>query len=211
MPLAKRAVLLFDFIKTYLQENHYGPTFEEMREAIGLKSKSNVKTYLDQLKREKLIDYAERIPRAVWRIQSVIETMRIPIAGSISAGAPIPFINRLDPDTFSEIDFLSLTREQLPKKEYPTWYALRVDGDSMIDANLQDGDWVIVVPPEDIREGDTLAFWLIDEQAMTLKKYYRDGEEILLQPANPKFKTKRKKENQIEVRGKLVHVHRCYE
>ncbi|TAH51709.1 MAG: repressor LexA [Chloroflexota bacterium] len=203
MALGKKTHKLAAFIQEFILDNHYGPNFEEMSEGCGLRSKSNIKRYLEKLKRAGLVDYVDGIPRAIWLTADTIRTARIPICGSISAGAPIPPIDIEGAHT----EFFPLALDGLPKCIDPrTLFALRVDGDSMIDASIHHGDLIIVTQQFDKREGDTLVFWLKDEQATSLKRYFQDGDFVLMQPANPKYETRRKHRNQVEAFGKVVLV-----
>lgn len=206
MKPSKRHQKLFQFIETFWQDNHYGPTYDEMCLAVGIKSKSNIKPLLEKLKQARLIDYVDGVPRAIWLISETIRTFRIPYFGRVSAGSPIP-----QPDDLEFSDYRVLTQDQLPKGSDPkSLYILQVDGDSMMDANIQDRDLVIIDRNAVPREGDTLVFRVHDEQATTLKRYYRDGDYVLLQPANPKYETKRKHRELVESFGKVLQVIRTY-
>ena len=208
MPLNKTALRLYQAIESFVAENHFGPTFEEMAERSAIKSKSNIKPYLERLRDAGLIGFEERIPRAVWLIRDLTRIVMVPKGGSISAGQPITPLDTPDP----ELGFLPVPLSQLPDaNQAQDLFAFRVDGDSMQDASIQDGDWVILNRQFTPREGDTLAFWLHDEQAMTLKRFIDDNDFVLLQPANPKYATKRKPRDQVEALGKVVHVIRSYD
>lgn len=203
MNLGKKTKALYHFIEQFILENHYAPTYDEMLEGSGLKSKSNIKPYLEKLQHLGLVDYVDGKPRALWLGDGRSRIVRIVKGGSISAGAPIPTI---ESDNFDR-DWLDVSQSQLPKSVKPgELFALQVDGDSMIDASINDGDWVVFAPPRDVRERDTVAAWIKDEGGLTLKEYLREGEDVLLVPANPKYSTKRKHESQVEFQGKVVLV-----
>lgn len=208
MANGKKARKLFQFIEEYIIKNHIAPTYDEMLVGCGFKSKSNIGPYLQQLKHAGRIDYIEGSPRAIWLAIGNTHTVKIIKRGSISAGSPIP-----PPEADNlDADWLPVTMALLPNSNRPSeLFALRVDGDSMIDASVEDGDWVILAPPRDIRQGDMVAAWIIDEQAMTLKKYFQAEEQVMLVPANPKYSARHKHQDQVEFQGKVLCVIRSYD
>lgn len=208
MSLNKTVRRLYQMIESFIRENHYGPTYEEMAVGCQIKSKSNIKPYLERLRAAGLIDFVDGVPRAVWLVTDTLRMIMIPKGGSISAGFPITPPDSPDP----ERGFLPVPLGQLPASlKASDLFALQVDGDSMQDAALLDGDWVILTSQFTPREGDTLAFWLHDEQAMTLKRLYLNGDEVLLTPANPKYDTKRKPRDLVEAQGKVIQVIRSFD
>ena len=211
MALSNKAFFLLQYLRERLVGNRSAPSFEIMAQAIGLKSKSNIGRYLDELKEANQIDYERGKPRTIVLLEATTRIVRVPIAGSISAGKPIPSLNLLHSDIASEFEYLTFTKDQLPVSNSGTLIALRVDGDSMIDANVQHGDWVILTTQFEKHIGDMLAFELKDDQSLTLKRYFEENDEVLLQPENPRFSTLRKRREQVEAHGKVVLVYRRFD
>lgn len=211
MSLSNKAADLLRFLEERLLNNRAAPSYDEMKAAIHLKTKSNMKRYLAELRDAGEIAMEDGKPRSIILLKAFSRVLRIPIGGSISAGQPIPPINRLDPAFETEHEHLTFTAAQFPKTDPRTLVAFKVDGDSMIDAHIRDGDWVILTTKFEKRPGDMLAFWLHDDQSLTLKHYATDGDYILLQPANPNYKTLRKHPDQVEAYGKVVRVERTYD
>lgn len=205
MHLSKRAARLYQFIREYWTRNGYAPTHDEMRQGINLKSKSNIGRLLDELRDAGLVAFEDGVARSIRLVRESIDIVWIRLCGSISAGKPIPELD--DPDS----ETLPFLRTQLPKSiALDSLLTLRVDGDSMTDASIQDDDLIVLTKQFLPTEGDTLAFRLTDG-SLTLKKYYRDGDYVLLQPANPKYETLRLHQEQVEPFAKLVLVLRSPE
>lgn len=146
MPLSKQSQALLKFLRERLLGNRAAPSYDEMAVAIKLKTKSNIKRYLEELRDAGFIDYEDGKPRSIVLLNAQTPIVRVPIGGSISAGKPIPFHNLLDPEITYEPDYLTFAADQMPKTNLGALIAFRVDGDSMIDANIQHGDWVILSP-----------------------------------------------------------------
>jgi repressor LexA len=118
--------------------------------------------------------------------QAVEEVLRIPMLGRIVAGAPVP----VPPSDFSYYDaesMVDVARSLLPAREKNSsdLFALEVQGDSMIDAMINDGDIVIMKQVQEVRNGEMVAVWLDDKDETTLKYFYKENGKIRLQPANP--------------------------
>ena len=137
------------------------------------------------------------------------DTLRIPILGPIAAGLPLP---ELDPNisymTDSEANAVDIARSLLSSKEKgDNLFALEVQGDSMIDAMINDGDIVVLKPANDARNGEMVAVWLPRDNEATLKYFFKEKERYRLQPANPMMKPIFiKKSEPLEIKGKVVMV-----
>jgi repressor LexA len=125
-------------------------------------------------------------------------TTAVPILGSIAAGQPIP----VPEDTADWEDTIDLTDELLQGKR--DVFALRVKGDSMIDALVNDGDIVVLERADSARDGDMVAAWIKSEETTTLKKFYKEGQRVRLQPANSTMSPIYVDARDVEVQGKLV-------
>ncbi len=139
-----------------------------------------------------LLDRGSRRPR----------TVPVPIIGTIAAGQPIPVPT---PDTWESIDYDNVfdASEELTKGKANV-FALRVRGTSMIDALVNDGDLVILEKTSTCDDGDMVAAWLRRENEATLKKFYREGDRVRLQPANSTMKPIFTETENVEVQGKVL-------
>jgi repressor LexA len=138
---------------------------------------------------------------------AITELLRIPVMGRIAAGAPM----LLPPSDFAYYDsesMIDVARTQLPPRERGEGlFALEVQGDSMIDAMVNDGDIVVMKPAKEARNGDMVAIWLNDRDETTLKYFYLENGRVRLQPANPTMEPIMIDDpSVVEVRGKVVMV-----
>jgi repressor LexA len=211
--LSERQRNAFDFIKNHMQMNGYPPTVREIGEAIGVKSTSLVTYYLKQLEERGLITREASKSRAILLTDESelsdsipvemddVNVMSIPFLGYIAAGLPI----NVDALPESELDTVQINRA-LFKREYSDLYALEVQGNSMIDALINDGDMVILQHQQTIDNGQMAAVWLKSREETTLKKVYREGKKIRLQPANPTMEPIYVPAHDVEIQGKVVLV-----
>ncbi len=192
------------FIKSYKEENGYAPTLREIAKACAIKSPSVVQFHLDRLELAGAIVRGRDKSRGIALKPEIREYERVPILGTIAAGHPVSVP---DADTRSTAEEwievpLSITRG---KKDV---YCLHVRGNSMVDALIADGDIVVMQGAHDLRSGEVAACWLKEQQEVTLKKIYFEGETVRLQPCNPYMTPLYEKAENIEVQGRLVGVMR---
>jgi repressor LexA len=145
-------------------------------------------------------------------VKSITELLRIPILGRITAGelTPLPTSDFAYFDPESAVD---VPRSQLPAREQvDDLFALEVQGDSMIDAMVNDGDIIIMKPTREARNGEMVAIWLRDSNETTLKYFFLEGGRVRLQPANPTMKPIYIDDpRHVEIRGRVVMVIRQVE
>ena len=197
---------VYEFIREYHRQHGYPPTVREIQSALKFSSTSVVDHHLKSLERLKLIRRQRRISRGIVLLEAdqlpdsfAPETVRIGLLGYIYADRPLP-----GPDTLPD-EFIYLTRDLLPAGK--DLFALKVRGDSMIDALVYDDDIVVLERVEEVREGDIVAVWLKDRGQTTLKYIYRDGSRIRLQPAHPHMEPIYVDDPQnVEVQGRVVMV-----
>jgi repressor LexA len=209
--LGERHQKILDFLLEYSRDNHYPPSIREIGEKTGISSTSVVNYYLDQLEKRGLIQRDRKISRGVRLAGSNGngDIFRIPILGPIAAGLPLP---ELDPNISymneSEANAVEIARSLLPSKEKSeNLFALQVQGESMIDAMINDGDIVVIRPANEARNGEMVAVWLPNENAATLKYFFKEKDRFRLQPANPAMKAQYyKKTEPLEIKGKVVMV-----
>jgi repressor LexA len=198
--LGPRHEKILGYMETYHKQYGFPPAIREICEETKISSTSVVNYYLDQLekwgyiKREKNISrgitilknaLGEFIDQKIQPIVNVVEEfLRVPVVGRIVAGMPVP-VPASDLAYFDPESAISIARSLLPAREKPEdIFALEVQGDSMIDAMVNDGDLVIMKKAQDARNGEMVAVWLLDRDETTLKYFYREGNKVRLQPAN---------------------------
>src|SRR3990172_6710273 len=196
--LTPRRQAMLDFIGTFIDDNGYPPTFEEMRDGLKLSTKSLVNHHLSALEAAGYIERDPSTPRGL-RLRAQRLTIRVPVVGSIVAGQPVtPFAESID--TASEA--LLLTSDIVPSQK--GLFALRVRGDSMIDAMVNDGDLVVMQQQSFAKDGDMVAVRLIDRDETTLKHFFRERGRVRLQPANPLMGPIFTHPGNVEVQGRVV-------
>ena len=203
--LSERQQNIMAFLQEFIGENRFPPTIREIGERVGITSTSVVKYNLDILERENLIERDRDISRGIRIVADrLTEGIRVPLLGKIAAGLPIP-VPESDLALFDEdLDSVELTRDIV--KDPSGIFALTVQGDSMIDALIHDGDVVLMRSQERVESGELAAVWLPDEEEATLKRFYLEGDRVRLQPENPTMQPMFFPAQDVEVKGKVVCV-----
>jgi len=194
--LSDRQRRILTFIERFVEQNGYPPTYEEIRAALGISTKSLVYHHLDALEEAGYLARVPHTPRGIRLAQ--LRTFRVPRLGHIAAGLPIS-VSDPDPE-----DYIELTRDIVDEQE--GLYALRVAGNSMIDALVNDGDIVILKHQDEARNGEMVAVWLSDRDETTLKRFYRENGHVRLQPANPTMPPMILHPAVVQVQGRVVAV-----
>lgn len=215
--LSDRHTRVLEFLVKYQNENGRPPSIREIGDAAKISSTSVVNYYLDQLEKMGYIERDGRVSRGLRLtdkinevVQVITDLMRVPVVGRIVASEPIPVpasdFNYYDADTSVEIATSLLSAPEKNKE----LFALEVQGESMIDAMVNDGDYVIMKPVNnnaEVRNGEMVAVWLPSQDETTLKYFYKEEEGYRLQPANPTMgPIMVKKEEPLEIKGKVVMV-----
>lgn len=194
--LTKRRKEVLDFMKTYLKKNGYSPSLHEIQEKLKLASVSTAHFHVSKLKDGGYITKQNGKARGI-EASSMGTMIRIPLLGYIAAGQPIDAIE----DRTQMIAF--------PANRIPTTaslFALTVQGDSMIDENIYDGDVIVVKEQNTAKNGETVVA-LIDNEGATIKKFYREHRQIRLQPANDSFEPIIIKRHQdLKIQGVVIDV-----
>jgi repressor LexA len=189
---------ILDYVYTCVRTQGYPPTYEEIKHAIGLSTKSLVSHHLKSLEAKGYLRLKPNTPRGIQLANLPhLSTFRVPIAGQIAAGQPISFGDW-------QREFIELTGDIVREQE--GLYALRVKGNSMMDALVHDGDLVIMKHQQYADDGDMVAVRLVDENETTLKRFYREKNRVRLQPANPTMKAMYCHPANVQVQGKVVAV-----
>ncbi len=177
MVLTPRQRQVYDFLCRFIEAKHYAPTIAEIREQFGLSSPASVHQLLSALEREGLI---RRIPHASRGLEIVKQegqeqALEIPLLGVVAAGQPI--------EAILSNEVISIPPDMLGRGRT---FALLVRGDSMIDENIADGDYVIVESRQTATNGQVVVA-LVDGSDATVKRFYQEGNSIRLQPANQTY------------------------
>jgi repressor LexA len=224
--LSERQKNILAYIQEYVAEFRRPPTIREIGSAVNISSTSVVNYNLTKLKERGLLERDAEVSRGLRLTDKVAETtgqarqavsqvaqkvgtavsnlFRVPLVGNIVAGSPIEVGNG-DFSVYDEEDAIELSTSMLPGR-HDDLFALRVSGDSMIDAMVNDGDIVIMRQENDARNGDMVAVWLSDDTT-TLKYFYREANnKIRLQPANPTMEPIYVDREEVQVQGKVMMV-----
>ena len=201
---------LLKFIIDYQKQNNVTPSFDEMKDGLDLKSKSGIHRIVSALEERGYIKKLNNRARAIEIIKNVnlIDTesgknknniISIPILGKIAAGLPIEAIS-------DNTNYIELPETLLKKGEY---FILNVEGDSMIEAGIFDGDQVVIRKANDANNGEIVVA-LIDNNEATLKRIFKRGQQVALQPENSNYKTVIYGPDRIQIQGVLKHLIRNY-
>jgi len=221
MSLSERQAKILGFIREFMQDRGFPPTIREIGEKVGISSTSVVNYNLDQLEKKKLIQRDRRVSRGLRLIEpdeghdvepvepevpsrrEARDVLRIPLVGRIAAGKPVPIPEAsADFSLFDETVELAYSMLSDPTEIY----ALQVQGQSMIDALIDDGDIVLMRRQDYADNGDMVAALLLDSNETTLKRIYREKDRIRLQPANPTMEPIYVDPDNVRVQGKVVMV-----
>jgi repressor LexA len=196
--LSKRQREIFDFIGRYLKQHGYPPTVREIGKAVGLHSSSTVHAHLSKLESLGVLRRDPTKPRAmevlVERAKRAVKPAGLPLVGTVAAGAPVLAEENIE-------DYL-----QVPAVIGGETgdFVLRVQGESMVDAGILEGDYVVVRPAELAANGEIVVA-LLGEEA-TVKRFFKEKDHIRLQPENSSMKPIRSQD--VDVVGRVVGVFR---
>jgi repressor LexA len=206
MAITRRQRQVYDFISEFVQKNGYSPSFEEIGEGLDLSSLATVHKHISNLEKKGLLTRDYNRSRSIdllppkgrlKQAMSVNTTMVLPLMGRIAAGQPIEAVQ--SNETISLADFVR-------SKEV---FVLEVRGDSMQDEAILNGDYVMVEKSRTAHNGDIVVA-LVEGTDATLKRFYREGETIRLQPSNADMQPIIVPAASVEVQGKVIGVLRKY-
>lgn len=207
--LSERQRRMIDFIGQFSRERGYPPTIRQIGENVGISSTSVVNYNLKKLEKDGYLTRDLKVSRGVRLVDAPGNKMprpgdlvSVPMSGFIFAS--MPTLVGDTPQTATD-EVIELTRDMLP--DTADLFALRVKGDSMIDAMVNDGDIVVMKKVDQARNGEMVAVWLNDRNETTLKKFYLENGRVRLQPANPTMSPILVDDpSTVEVQGKVVLV-----
>jgi len=197
--LTKRQQEIFDFIKKYSAKYGYPPTVRDIGKAVGLASSSTVHAHLANLEKIGLLRRdpskpraLELLDRAAEGVKSLVQPSGLPLVGHVAAGQPVLAEENIE----DYVDVPAVAGGEEGE------YLLRVRGDSMKNAGILEGDFVVVRPQETAQDNDIVVA-LVGEEA-TVKRFFRENDHVRLQPENPAMEPIRSKE--VRVLGQVVGV-----
>lgn len=199
MNLTPRQREILEYIRHYIQKCRVAPTVNEIRDHFRLNSTATVHKHLKALESRGVIHRSRQKARAIELLSSpMTSNFEIPLLGAIAAGQPIAALET--PDT------LAIPEDMLGHSET---YALRVQGNSMIDDGINDGDYVIIESRSDARDGEIVVALIHDDEA-TIKRFFREGGRIRLQPSNSTMSPMIYSGSEIQIRGVVIGLIRKY-
>ncbi|MDO8614169.1 MAG: transcriptional repressor LexA [Dehalococcoidia bacterium] len=196
---------IVEYIRGFIDEHDYPPSIRQIQEACAISSTSVVDYNLRILEKLGYIRRDREVSRAIELLQGGSRRPRVvavPIIGTIAAGQPIPVPSADTWESYDHSEVIEISPEMVGDHE--NVYALRVKGNSMIDALVNDGDVVLLQAVNSARDGDMVAAWLKKEQEATLKKFYRDGDRVRLQPANETMEPIYTEAANVQIQGKVI-------
>lgn len=225
--LSERHKKILQVLEHYQNETGYPPSIREIGKQTGISSTSVVNYYLNQLEEEGYIERDRKISRGVRLVknvagqlqeaagavrQAIEDLIRVPVIGRIVAGQPMPVpssdFGYYDPESGVEIARSLLA----PGDKEEDLFALEVEGTSMIDAMVNDGDIVVMKRAQEARNGEMVAVWLNDREETTLKYFFKENERVRLQPANREMQPIIvDNPRAVQIQGKVVMVIRQME
>lgn len=197
MPLTKRQTEILRFIEKYLREKGFSPSLEEIARNFGIASLNAVHKHLLALEKRGFIHRLANRARSI-QLATRDANPAIPLLGYVAAGQPI--------EAIATPEEIQVPEMFLGRGEY---FALKVQGDSMIEEHIQDGDLVVVERRPRAENGEMVVA-LVDGENATLKRFYREGPEVRLQPANPAHAPIRVDARRVIIQGIVVGVMRRY-
>tara|TARA_A100001011_G_scaffold385304_1_gene459072 strand:+ start:25 stop:699 length:675 start_codon:yes stop_codon:yes gene_type:complete len=222
--LTKKQKNLLVFINKKIRSSGISPSYEEMKNSLNLKSKSGIHRLISALEERGFVKRLAHKARALEVVKlpenasandifnsftpsvikggldkSNINSSKVSVLGSIAAGTPIEAIQQ-------EVDKISLPEELQKNGEH---FGLKIKGDSMVEAGINNGDTVIIKKTATADSGE-IAVVLVDDQEATLKRIRKKGKTIALEPANKNYETKIYASNRVKIQGKLISLYRNF-
>ncbi|HEU5342656.1 transcriptional repressor LexA [Edaphobacter sp.] len=199
MAITRRQKEVIDFLSGFTQKNGYSPSYEEIASGLGLSSLATVHKHITNLQNKGLLQRAHNRSRSidVLPVRSGKKSERLPLVGRIAAGKPVEAIETAETISLGDI---------IGNREV---YALEVRGDSMRDEHIVSGDYVLVERTRTAREGEIIVA-LVDGSDATLKRFYREGSMVRLQPSNAEMSPIYAPASNVSIQGKVLGVLRKY-
>ncbi len=205
LALTRRQRQVFDYISEFVAKEGYSPSLEEIAAAFDLSSVATVHKHVKHLVDKGYLRKAWNRSRSVEPVpaEESVPSIQLPILGTVAAGSPI---EALEPEA-GTAEMFSVPSDMIPASK--DHYVLRVRGDSMIEDQICDGDLVVIEGKQEARNGETVVA-LVEGAEATLKRFYRNGSQVKLVPANHTMAPMEFHASQIEIRGVVRGLIRQY-
>jgi repressor LexA len=219
--LSERQRAILKFIQQWSNDHGYPPTIREIGKAVRINSTSVVNYNLNKLVKEGYISRSKDVSRGI-RLKTAMQempvnvvgdgsgfrpdVMRVPMVGQIVAGQPAPIPGDDFGYYFDEEEAIPVPRMLIGNNDPSRIYALKVHGQSMIDAMISEDDIVVLKRQEIANNGEMVAVWLNERGETTLKHFFDEGERIRLQPANPTMDPIYVDKDKVQIQGKVLAV-----
>jgi repressor LexA len=207
MAITRRQKQVYDFISDFVGRNGYSPSFEEIGDGLGLSSLATVHKHISNLEKKGLLKRDYNRSRSIdvlapkgsmKKSMTMPPPLTLPLYGRIAAGRPIEAVE--NPETISLADFTQSSKDV---------YVLKVVGESMQDEHIVEGDYVIVESTKVARDGEIVVA-LVEGSDATLKRIYKEGDKIRLQPSNSRMQPIIVPAHNVELQGRVIGVLRKY-
>jgi repressor LexA len=210
--LSERQRAIMKFINRFFEDNGYPPTIREIGKAVNIQSTSVVNYNLNKLVKEGFISRSKKFSRGIRVVGENdaprVDFVPVPMVGQIVAGQPAPHPGDDYGYYYDEESAIPVPRAFIGNNDPADVYALTVNGLSMIDAMIYEGDIVVLKRQEVARNGEMVAVWLNERGETTLKRFYDEGDKIRLQPANPTMNPIYVDKDKIQIQGRVLAVMR---
>ncbi len=220
--LSERQKKILKFIENFLAKHGYPPTIRDIGEAVDIASTSVVNYNLNKLVDRGYIKRDPKVSRGLWLANQEppakelsvgyadpASLIQIPLVGKIAASAPVPLPGEDFGYYYDTDDLIEVPQSMIGAAHREDLFALRVTGDSMIDAMVADGDIIILKRQNVAHNGDMVAVWLTERGETTLKKYFHEGKKVRLQPANPLMDPIYVDADKVNVQGRVLAILRA--
>ena len=200
--LTRRQREIYEFIRDFVTNRGYSPSLEEIGAGFGLTSVATVHRHVELLVEKGFVRKGANSSRSLEAVEDspVSQPMvEVPLLGCVAAGAPI--------EVFEMTELISVPADMVRKRSET--FVLRVRGDSMIDEQIRDGDHVVVESATEARKGEMVVA-LVHGSEATLKRFYRRGPKVILEPANPAYRPIELPASEVEIRGVVRGLLRTY-
>jgi len=212
MALTRKQRQILDYVESFSNTNGYPPSYAEIAQAFDYSSLATVHEHLTNLEQKGVVRKNYNQSRSLQVVRADPGSITMEVLGMVAAGFPLePFDDEdFDDEDFDDEDFDDEERDEetvtVPRELFPPGenYVLRVKGDSMIDAQIRDGDYILINQRQTVENGE-MVIALVDGEA-TVKKFYREGSRVRLQPANPTMPAKDYPADRVAIQGVVVAV-----
>jgi repressor LexA len=206
--LSVRQEKILHYIEEFFGKHGYWPAIRDIQTDLKISSTSVVAYNLKALQDKGKINRQGKVSRGITLPNTLSPavmspTFHVPLLGTITAGQPLPDPEQVDVETAEKVE---VPPDLATAEKLKDVFALRVRGQSMIDALIDDGDIVLLRRQETANNGDMVAAMIVDENAVTLKKFYNEGARIRLQPANSTMQPIYTASDNVRIQGRVVGV-----